>query len=64
MADYDIRSGEIRLWWSSPKRERLRCGAKCRDGMSCNAPPVWGKRLNRPVNGRGILRGCAALAGS
>jgi hypothetical protein len=22
MAGYDIWSGEIRLWWSSPKRER------------------------------------------
>lgn len=64
MPGYDIWSREIRLWWSRSKSERLRCGAKCRDGTSCNAPPVWGKRLNRPVNGRGILQGCAALAGS
>ncbi len=28
MAGYDILSGEIRLWWSSPKDERPRCGAK------------------------------------
>lgn len=57
MPGYDIWSREIRLWWSSPKRERLRCGAKCRDGTSCNAPPVWGKRLNRPVNGRCRMHG-------
>jgi hypothetical protein len=54
MAGYDIWSGEIRLWWSRPKRE---CGAKCRDGSPCEAPPVWDKRLDRPVNGRCRIHG-------
>jgi hypothetical protein len=57
VAGYDIWSGEIRLWWSRPKRERPRCGAKCRDGTPCNAPPVWNKRLDRPVNGRCRMHG-------
>jgi hypothetical protein len=29
-----------------------RCGARCRDGSPCEAPPVWDKRLDRAVNGR------------
>ena len=53
MAGYDIWSDEIRLWWSSRKRERPQCGAKCRDGKSCNAPPGW----DRPVNGRCWMHG-------
>jgi hypothetical protein len=53
MAGYDIWSDEIRLWWSSRKRERPRCGAKCRDGKSGNAPPVW----DRPVSGRCWMHG-------
>ncbi len=57
MAGYDIWSGEIRLWWSTPKRERPRCGARCRDGSPCEASPVWDKRLDRPVNGRCRMHG-------
>ena len=57
MTGYDIWTGEIRLWWSSPKRERPRCGARCRDGSPCNAPPVWNKSLDRPVNGRCRMHG-------
>ena len=57
MADYDVWSGEIRLWWSRPKRERPRCGARCRDRKSCDAPPVWDRRLNRAVNGRCRMHG-------
>ena len=57
MAGYDIWSGEIRLWWSRTKRERPRCGAKCRDGSLCQAPPVWDRRLDRPVNGRCRIHG-------
>jgi hypothetical protein len=57
MAGYDIWSGEIRLWWSRPKRERPRCGARCRDGSPCEAPPVWDKRLDRAVNGRCRMHG-------
>ena len=57
MPAYDIWSGEIRLWWSRTKRERPRCGARCRDGSSCKAPPVWDRRLDRPVNGRCRMHG-------
>ncbi len=57
MAGYDIWTGEIRLWWSRTKRERPRCGARCRDGSPCEAPPVWDKRLDRPVNGRCRMHG-------
>ena len=57
VAGYDIWSGEIRLWWSSPKRERPRCGATCRDGSPCQARPVWDKRLGRPVNSRCHMHG-------
>ena len=57
MAGYDVWSDEIRLWWSSPKRERPRCGARCRDGSRCEAPPVWDRRLDRAVNGRCRMHG-------
>ncbi len=57
VAGYDIWTGEIRLWWSRTKRERPRCGARCRDGSPCEAPPVWDKRLDRPVNGRCRMHG-------
>jgi hypothetical protein len=56
MAGYDIWSGKIRLWYR-PKRERPRCGAKCRDGSLCNAPPVWNRHLDRAVNGRCRMHG-------
>ena len=58
MAGYDIWDCEIRLWWSSSKRECPRCGAKCRNGSSCNAPPVWNRRLDRPVNGHRRMHQC------
>jgi hypothetical protein len=45
------------LWWSRPKRERPRCGARCRDGSPCEALPVWDKRLDRAVNGRCRMHG-------
>jgi hypothetical protein len=57
MAGYDIWSGEIRLWWSRTKRERPRCDARCRDGSPCQAPPVWDRGLDRPVNGRCRMHG-------
>ena len=57
MPGYDIWSGEIRLWWSHANRERPRCGARCRDGSPCEAPPVWDRRLDRPVNGRCRMHG-------
>jgi len=57
MPGYDIWRGELRLWWSRTKRERPRCGARCRVGSSCNAPPVWDRRLDRQVNGRCRMHG-------
>src|SRR5215203_6854050 len=57
MPGYDIRSGEIRLWWSRNKRERPRCGARCRDGSPCEASPVWHRRLDRAVNSRCQMHG-------
>jgi hypothetical protein len=57
VASFDIWTGEIRLRWSSPKRERPRSDATCRDGSPCQAPPVWDKRLDRPVNGRCRMHG-------
>ena len=40
-----------------PKRLRLRCGAKCRDGHACRAPAVWDYTRNRPKNGRCRMHG-------
>ena len=57
MPGYDVETGEIRLWWSRTKRERPRCGAKCRDGTPCRAPAVWDKGRDRPVNGRCRMHG-------
>ncbi len=34
-----------------PKRERLKCGAKCRDGHACQASPVAGRRRCRMHGG-------------
>jgi transposase-like protein len=31
--------------------------ARCRDGTSCNTPPVWNKQLDRPINGRCRMHG-------
>jgi hypothetical protein len=45
------------LWWSRTKRERPRCGARCRDGTPCEAPAVWDRRRDRPVNGRCRMHG-------
>ncbi len=45
------------MWWSRTKRERPRCGARCRDGTPCQAPTVWDKRRDRPVNGRCRMHG-------
>ena len=36
----------------TPKSDRARCGARCRDGHTCQAPPVWDSELDRPRNGR------------
>ncbi len=41
----------------TPKSERPRCGARCRDGPPCRAPAVWDKEHNRPRNGRCRMHG-------
>jgi hypothetical protein len=41
----------------TPKGKRPRCGARCRDGHACQAPPVWDKARNAPRNGRCRLHG-------
>ena len=38
-------------------RMRPRCGAKTRRGPPCQAPAVWNKAIDRPVNGRRKLHG-------
>lgn len=42
---------------SAPRHEAPRCGARCRDGHPCNAPPVWDPEHDRPRNGRCRLHG-------
>ena len=41
----------------TPKGERPRCGARCRDGHPCQAPAVWDRANDRPRNGRCRLHG-------
>ena len=36
----------------TPRQDRPRCGAKCRDGHLCRAPAVWDNKNDRPRNGR------------
>ena len=43
--------------WSIPKNLRPKCRAKCRNGHTCQAPVVWDKKNNRPVNGRCRMHG-------
>jgi hypothetical protein len=39
------------------KRDRPRCGARCRDGHACNARAVWDDSRNAPMNGRCRMHG-------
>jgi hypothetical protein len=41
----------------TPKRERPRCRARCRDGHRCQAKAVWDKDYDCPINGRCRLHG-------
>ena len=41
----------------TPKSQRPRCGAKCRDGHPCRAPAVWDVLANAPRNGRCRMHG-------
>ena len=38
--------------WVTPKNQRPRCGAVCRDSHACRARAVWDKGNDRPRNGR------------
>lgn len=42
----------IRLHWRhvTPKAKRPRCRVVYEDGHRCNAPVVWDRELNRPLN--------------
>jgi hypothetical protein len=42
---------------SKPKRERVRCGARCRDGHPCQATPVWFRGAPAARNGRCRMHG-------
>ena len=45
----------------TPKRDRPRCGAKCkRDGQPCRAPVFWDNERDAPRNGRCRLHGGAS----
>jgi nucleoside-diphosphate-sugar epimerase len=35
-----------------PRSDRQRCGAKTRKGTPCQAPAVWDKQRDKPINGR------------
>lgn len=47
---------ERRPEWTTPKRERPRCGAKTRAGRPCQAPAVWDNEGDRPATKRGRCR--------
>jgi len=40
-----------------PRRNRGTCNAKTRKGTLCQAPPVWDKIKDIPINGRCKLHG-------
>jgi hypothetical protein len=39
------------------RSDRQRCGAKTRKGTPCQAPAVWDKQRDKPINGRCKLHG-------
>ncbi len=41
----------------TPRPQRSKCGAKCRDGHPCRAPVVWDRENSRPRNGRCRMHG-------
>ena len=43
--------------WNILKRQRPKCGARCRDGHACRAPVVWDVENNRPRNDRCRMHG-------
>jgi hypothetical protein len=40
-----------------PRKNRGTCNAKTRKNTLCQAPPVWDKNKDKPVNGRCKLHG-------
>ncbi len=42
---------------TNSRKNRGTCGAKTRRGGSCQAPPVWDKTADKPLNGRCKLHG-------
>jgi hypothetical protein len=55
LADLEaVRTGRARV---TPKRLRPRCGARTREGMTCQAPAVWDRENDRAVNGRCRMHG-------
>jgi|GEM_PF-2504638 len=57
----ELRLEECHLMnWKSPnrmKKNRPLCGARCRDGHSCNAKAVVNPRTDKPINGRCRMHG-------
>lgn len=50
----------ISLWANDPclpRKKRGTCNAKTRRNTLCQAPPVWDKKRDKPVNGRCKLHG-------
>lgn len=42
---------------NTPRKKRGTCNAKTRRNTLCQAPPVWNKNTDKPVNGRCKLHG-------
>jgi len=56
-AESDEEARRIRERKRTPKEERPKCGARCRDGHACRAPAVWDFEHDRPRNGRCRVHG-------
>lgn len=59
LAEAEQREAEARVRERrrTPKRARPRCGARCRDGHSCQAPAVWDRERGEIRNGRCRMHG-------
>lgn len=55
--EWEDENERIRGRHRTPKAERPRCGARCRDGLPCQALPVWDREHDRPRNGRCRMHG-------
>ena len=52
MLGYNVLSGVLRLWWSTPKREHLRRVVRRTKGGPCKVTVVWDGHLQRSFSGR------------